>query len=82
MSIRHIRHRHGGRETPATARPGKARASSLASERNAGRSILPSGGWDDTAARLYGGNGHNTETIFFAAIDRPHSFRDDTQRRC
>jgi hypothetical protein len=35
-----------------------------------------------TAARLYGGNGHNTETIFVVGIDHPRSFRDDIQRGC
>jgi hypothetical protein len=38
----------------------------------------PAGGL--TAARLYGGTARNTETISFVGIDRPHSFRDDTQR--
>src|SRR6266508_3632615 len=32
-----------------------------------------------TAARLYGGMAHNNQTIFFAGIDRPRSFRDDIQ---
>jgi hypothetical protein len=31
-------------------------------------------------ARLYGGTAHNPRTIFVEGIDRPRSFRDDTQR--
>src|SRR4030095_11993818 len=30
--------------------------------------------------RLSGGTAHNTQTSLFVGIDRPHSFRDDTQR--